>query len=147
MVKILLSDTLPNLWNREESWCCSNPGEFIQLSFRMKREKNFFQDSCLRDTKYWVPKGELNKWNSYLFFFVSMQSFQLQLEMFIRCTMDVENASEHAKVPVNGKWMPVKLSTLSWWPGVYENSCWEAPMTSVHTVLAFIGSTCKLPLC
>lgn len=109
--------------------------------FWNEKREAFFQDSCIRDTKYWVLKGELNKWNSYLFFFVWMQNFQLQLEMFVRCTMDVENASEHAKVPVNCKWMPVKWSTLSWWHGAYENSCWEAPMTSVHTVLAFIGST------
>lgn len=42
-----------------------------------------------------------------------MQRFELKLETFIRCTMDGENASEHATVPVNGKFMPVKLSTLS----------------------------------
>ena len=42
-----------------------------------------------------------------------MQRFELQLETFLSCTMDDENASEHAKVPVNGKFMPVKLSTLS----------------------------------
>lgn len=42
-----------------------------------------------------------------------MQNFKLQLGMFIRCTAAVENSSEHAKCPVNGKCMPMKLSTLS----------------------------------
>lgn len=42
-----------------------------------------------------------------------MQNFKLQLGMFIRCTTAIENCLGHAKFPVNGKCMPIKLSTLS----------------------------------
>lgn len=42
-----------------------------------------------------------------------MQNFKLQLEMFIRCTTTIENCLEHAKFPVNGKFVPIKLSTLT----------------------------------
>lgn len=53
--------------------------------------------------------------------FLWMQNFELHLGMFIRHTRDIENASEHAKFPVNGKFMPIKLSTLCWWPRALEN--------------------------
>lgn len=45
--------------------------------------------------------------------FLGMQNFELQLEMFVRFTVDAESALEHTKVPVNDKPMPIKLSTLS----------------------------------
>lgn len=71
-----------------------------------------------------------------------MQNFKLQVEMFIRCTTAIENCLEHAKFPVNGKYVPIKLSTLTQSLG---ESRWEAPRTFAHTVHFFTASTLKPP--